>query len=157
MTTRSLNASEPASIGSLYSVGVALAKSRYRANFVIPQAKSSNGALSQWRIPQWQGAKNTCLFLTFLCAQISVCYKGYDILVSHARAESDKKSGGMLSAAYQKTSKNAEGPGEPIKLMIQIDLCTKQREDRMGSCVKEGHSRSYCVFYNLMGNNVSPI
>lgn len=46
---------------------------------------------------------------------------GYDILVSHARAESDKKSGGMLSAAYQKTSKNAEGPGEPIKLMIQID------------------------------------
>lgn len=140
MTMRSPNAPEPVSIGPLYSVGVALAKSRYEENFVIPQAKSSNGVLSQWRIPHWQGAKNTCLFLTFLCAQISVCYMGYDILVSHARAESDKKSGGMLSATYQKTSKNAEGPGEPIKLMIQIDLCTKQREERMGSCVKEGHS-----------------
>lgn len=82
---------------------------------------------------------------------------GYNVRVGRARAESDKKSGGMLSAVYQKTSKNAAGPGEPIKLMIQIDFCTKQREERMGSCVKEGHSSSYCVFYNLMDHNVSPI
>lgn len=73
------------------------------------------------------------------------------------RPESDKKSAGMLSAAYQKTSKNAASPGEPIKLMIHTDLCTKQRDGRMGFCVKEGHSWSYCVFYNLMGCNVSPI
>lgn len=82
---------------------------------------------------------------------------GCDILAGHARAQSDKKSGGMLSATYQRTSKNAESPGEPIKLMSHIDLCTKQREERMGFCVKEGHSGSYCVFYNLMGHNVSPI
>lgn len=149
MTKRFLKTPEPVSIESLYSVGVALAKSRHRAN-------SKMGASSQWRIPQWQAAKNTCLFLTFLCAQISVCYMGYDILASHARAHSDKKSGGMLSATYQKTSKNAESLGETLKLMIHIDLCTKQRDQRMGLCVKEGHSWS-CVFYNLMGRNVSPI
>lgn len=74
------------------------------------------GALSQWRIPQWHSAKNTCLFLTFLRAQISVCSMGYDIVASHARAESDKKSGGMLSATYQTTSKNADGPGGTHKI-----------------------------------------
>lgn len=45
MTKRFLEASEPVSIGSLYSVGVALAKSGHRANSVIPQAESSNGGL----------------------------------------------------------------------------------------------------------------
>lgn len=45
---------------------------------------------------------------------------------------------GMLSAAYQKTSKNAVSPGEPVKLMIQIDFCTKQREERIGFCIVQG-------------------
>lgn len=43
----------------------------------------------------------------------------------------------MLSALCQKTSKNAESPGEPVKLMIQIDSCTKQREERMGCCMRK--------------------
>lgn len=45
MTKRFLEASEPESIGSLYSVGVAPAMSGHRANSVVPQAESSNGGL----------------------------------------------------------------------------------------------------------------
>lgn len=43
----------------------------------------------------------------------------------------------MLSAVYQKTSKNAVSPGEPVKLMIQIDFCTKQRVERIAYCMKK--------------------
>lgn len=63
----------------------------------------------------------------------------------------------MLSAVYQKTSENVASPGATVKLMIQIDCCPKQREERMGFCMKRGHSSSYCVFYNRLNPNISPI
>lgn len=111
-------------------------------------------SLSQWCTVGWHRAKNTCLFLTFLCAEISAWCMGHNLFVSHFRPKSDEKYMWNVECSV---SENIKECSEPVKLMIQIDFCTKQREERIGYCMRRGHSSSSCVFYNLLSHNVSPI
>ena len=59
---------------------------------------------------------------------------GHNLCVSHDRTESDEKYMRNVKCSTSDTSKNAASPREPVKLMIQIDFCTKQIKKRIGSC-----------------------